>query len=303
ALQNEADDAWIKILSKFEPLLRKKFSRAFLRDQIIQVQKNISGTSKENIQKLYEKLGLKQDAIRKLRKFSRWYKKAEGIQELSVMNQRDSLRSIFKFVNHKNEFIRIEAQLAAINFLGFHGLRFLNIISYPLSEWQQLKLLEQLSHQPLQGLEGVTKWLQSTNDSVIVFALKLVRVYRRFDLYDAVTVCLNNPKTEVRKNAIITLMHIYSEDTTNQLIEHYNQEDKDCRLAILQSLNEIRDPETVPFLIEQLHDNNNEIKLAAARAIMSAANGQGINLLNTFAYAQTYPWSDIIRQLKKEAEA
>ncbi|MGH2645315.1 MAG: hypothetical protein ACRDE2_15275, partial [Chitinophagaceae bacterium] len=46
ALQNEADDAWIKILSKFEPLLRKKFSRAFLRDQIIQVQKNISGTSK-----------------------------------------------------------------------------------------------------------------------------------------------------------------------------------------------------------------------------------------------------------------
>lgn len=297
------DKVWMNIPLKFQALLTKKFPRAVLRNEILQVQKNISGASSENLQKLYEQLGLKKDALRKLKSLSRWYKKAEGIQELSVMNQRDCLRSIYRYVNNKNEFIRMEAQSAAITFMGFHGLRFLNIISYPMSEWQQLKLLEQLSHKSVQNFKGIERWLKSSNDSVIIFTLKLIREYRPFELHDASAGCLNHPNPEVRKNCIITLMHIYTENTAILLIQRYAVEDKDCRLSILNALQEIRDTETIPFLTEQLQDEDNELKMTAAKAIMAVAGRDGMKLLNAYAYAQDYPWNHIFQQLKEEAEA
>lgn len=297
---NVEGDEWMKIPSKFQVLLKKKSSRAVLTSEIIKIQKNITGVSRENLQKLYEQLGLKQDALRKLRPFRRWYFKAEGIQELSVMNQRDCLRSIYRHVNNKNEFIRMEAQSAAINFMGFHGLRFLNFISYPMSEWQQLKLMEQLSHQSGENFSGVKKWLKSSNDSVILFALKLIKVYHRFELHDAAAACLNHANREIRKKCMITMTSIYTEDTASLLIRQYAYEEKDGQLAILDALYEIRDPGTISFLTEQLQNEDNEIKLVAAKAIMAAANGGGMKLLNAYAYAQSYPWIDIIQQLKEE---
>lgn len=301
ALQKTGDNTWMKIPSKFQALLKKKLPRAVLRAEILQVQKNISGASRDNIQKLYEQLGLKQDALKKLNRFRKWYIKAEGIQELSIMNQRDCLRSIYRYVNDKNEYIRMEAQSAAINFLGFHGLRFLNIISYPLSEWQQLKLLEQLSHKSVGELKGIATWLRSPNDSVILFALKLIRVYRCFELHDTAAGCMKHPNVEVKKSCITTLTDIYTEDTAPLLIQHYATEDKDCRLATLNALGQIRDRETIPFLTEQLQDVNNDLKLAAAKAIMAIAGSDGINVLNAYTEAQSYPWSDIIQQLKEGA--
>jgi hypothetical protein len=301
SLQKTENNAWMKIPFKFQALLKKKLPRAVLRTEILQVQKNISGASRDNLQKLYEQLGLKQDALKKLNRFRQWYIKAEGIQELSIMNQRDCLRSIYRYVNDKNEYIRMEAQSAAINFLGFHGLRFLNIISYPLSEWQQLKLLEQLSHKPVLGFKGITAWLQSPNDSVITFALKLVRVYRCFELHDTVAKCMEHPNVEVKKSCIITLTDIYTEDTAPLLIWHYATEDTDCRLATLHALCQIRDPETISFLTEQLQDENNDLKLAAAKAIMATAGSDGINVLNAYTEAQSHPWHEIIQQLKAEA--
>lgn len=302
AFQKTENNVWMKIPLKFQTLLKKKLPRAVLRAEILQVQKNISGASRDNLQKLYEQLGLKRDALKKLNRFRKWYIKAGGIQELSIMNQQDCLRSIYRYVNDKNEYVRMEAQSAAINFLGFHGLRFLNIISYPLSEWQQLNLLEQLSHKPVQEFKGITKWLQSPNDSVIIFALKLVRVYRYFELHDAVAKCIEHTNVEVRKNCIVAMMDIYTEDTAPLLIQHYAMENNDCRLLILNALCQIRDPETISFLTEQLQDENNDLKLAAAKAIMAITGSDGINVLNAYTDVQSYPWSDIIQQLKEEAE-
>lgn len=61
-----------------------------------------------------------------------------------MMDQKNLLTKIYRETNSKNEFVRSEAQIAIIYMTGFNGLRFLDVISYPLTLWQQIKLLEQL---------------------------------------------------------------------------------------------------------------------------------------------------------------
>lgn len=301
--ENKGEKAWMPIPQKFDSLLKKPFNRQVMMDEIINMKKNLSGTAADNLQKLYGQLGLKKDSLRKL-EYSYWHIKAKGIQELSWMDQQDCLLKIYKLTNHKNELVRMEAQSAIINFSGFEGLRFLDIVSYPLLPWQQLKLLDQLSKISAESFTGIENWLGSDNDSVVMFALRLVRIYHRFELHDTVAKCLNNPAPAVRKCAVETLMHIYTEDTAALILNNYDTEDKAYRLAVLDALREMGTPENlVSFLIKEFGKEDNEIKMAAARALLEAENGEGARVLESYPNAPYYPWNEIIQQLKAEKAA
>ena len=220
------------------------------------------------------------------------------------MNQKDCLLKIYKLTNHKNELVRMEAQSAVINFSGFEGLRFLDIISYPLLPWQQLKLLDQLSKIPAESFTGIENWLGSGNDSVVMFALRLVMIYHRFELHDTVAKCLNHPAPAIRKCTVETLMHIYTEDTAALILNNYDTEDKAYRLAVLDALREMGTPENlVSFLIKEFGKEDNEIKMAAARALLEAENGEGARALESYPNGPYYPWNEIIQQLKAEKAA
>lgn len=301
--QNKEESPWMPIPQKFESLLKKPFDRQVMMDEIINMKKNLSGTAADNLQKLYEQLELKKDSLRKL-EYSYWHIKAKGIQELSWMNQKDCLLKIYKLTNHKNELVRMEAQSAIINFSGFEGLRFLDIVSYPLLPWQQLKLLDQLSKIPSESFTGIEQWLGSGNDTVVMFALRLVRIYHRFELHNAVAECLKHPVPAVRKCTVETLAHIYTGDTAALLLNNYDAEDKAYQLAVLDALGEMGTPENlVSFLIKEFGKEDNEIKMAAAKAILAAESGEGTGMLESYPNAPYYPWNEIIQQLKAEKAA
>ncbi len=301
--QNKGETPWMPIPQKFDSLLKKPFNRQVMTDEIINMRKNLSGSASENLQKLYEQIGLKKDALQKLQ-YSYWYTKAKGIQELSWMNQKDCLLKIYKLTNHKNELVRMEAQSAVVNFSGFQGLRFLDIISYPLLPWQQLKLLDQLSKTPAESFTGIEKWLGSGNVSVVLFALRLVTIYHRFELHDTVAKCLKHPAPAVRKCTVETLMHIYTEDTAALILNNYDAEDKAYRLSALDALREMGTPANlVPFLIKELGKEDNEIKMAAAKAILASESGAVTGVLESYPNAPYYPWNKIIQQLKSEKAA
>jgi hypothetical protein len=196
----------------------------------------------------------------------------------------------------------MEAQSAIVQLYGFEGLRFLDIIDTPLSEWQQITLLRLLARTPGIQPEKIANWLGSRNDSVRIFALKLVAEHHLHQLHDQVTPCLHHPHPHVRMQTVRCLKEIYTDTTSDAIIQIYAAQNIPCRLAILDVLGAIGAPDNGLFLAQQLAEADDLLKLGAARALIQMGD-LGQKHLNDFPLSGEYPWNEIFQQAKTEQTA
>lgn len=297
-IMEEAEES-IEESKKIHRVLRTRTAKQFAIDELILCKKNFSGAVSENIVALYLELGLKKYSLDKLLNKNKWHIKAKGIQELYLMDQKDVLKNIYKNTNSENEFIRMEAQTGVIHLTGFPGLRFLDVISYPLTEWQQLKLLEQLRLYPDKEdlSDRIPEWLLSKNPSVVVFALKLADDYQVFSIRTQVINCLVHPEKEVRSQAIRTLIRLADEKTPSILLGYFSKETFVNKVFILDALRSLATPDETDFLIGLLEDENDTIKLKAA-IVLDACTDTGMNILEQMAVMQPEPYQRIYRHVK-----
>ena len=304
AILNELhSDADIFVIpQKFLRIVKNPIAQQFVIDELVAIKKSLTGEAARNIVQLYNRLNLKQQSVQKLR-HRKWYKKAAGLQELYIMDQADMLLKMYRLTNSENEYIRMEAQIGIIHLAGFKGLRFLDIISYPIAGWQQIKLLDQLSQVQFEEMKGIHSWLQSPNSSVVVFALRLAEVYQQFRLHDEVAACLSHASEAVRVQAVRTLTVIASDTTAGALTKAYQAERFTNRLNILDSLCTVATKEQSTFLLQLQQDESDLIKLKAARAL-AASNPEGLTLLEGNAAKDTTESSyKIFRHVQAEINA
>lgn len=286
-------------LSSHQFLLKNNYGRQVMINELLQARKNFSGSAGENIKRLYEVLKLDNDSEKKLNSFA-WHRKAKGIQELSMMNQRQHWKKIYLSTNHRNEYVRMEAQAGIVRLLGFVGLRFLNTAVYPITEWQQVNLLQLISQFPPAEFKGQQRWLKSDNFSVVIFALKLAANFRRYELHDSVKLCLQHPSQQVRIQAVKTLGEIYQEDTHQYIINCYAQDNSlSFRLQALESLGKIGTKASTTFLLGLLDENEVQIKIASARALLKSSP-DAIFFLQQQERKEKSHWHIILAQLKYE---
>ncbi len=289
----------IVIPSGIQKLLKRKSFRLVLTEELMKAKKSFSGSAGDNLLCLYQQLNLRESSLEKLNS-KLWYIKATGIQELASMNQKEDLYKIYELADDKNELVRMEAQLAVVQLSGFDGLKFLDHLSYPLSEWQQIKLLAELPGTHQSSTASISGWLQSGFSSVVLFSLKLIASYQHFELYSAVKQCLSHPEEKVRLQAILTIQEICTEETASELITTYYSENLYNKLQILRVLKQIGTREILPFLFTELEKENNQVKVEAARAVSAIGS---IKSFETFADAKVYPWDKIISQVVEEMAA
>lgn len=309
---NEIIDDWIgDLLSEDEitdlnippslgRVINKPIYRQFLTDKLVNIKKNIYGSSGRNIEVVYVELGLKEDSVKKMKSHI-WHIKAKGIYELYMMDQRDMYNDILKYTNNNNKFVRREAQAAIIGFAGFEGLVFLDTLTNPLLEWQQLKLIEQLQTENLTGLDALPLWLQSENKYVVQFALKLADIYQQFDAHDVIVSCLDDDAEKIRRLAIKTLGSISTAETASLLREKYAGETVANRRMILTQLADIGSDEDVTFLEHKLAEPDDQLKLEAVRALVKISS-ENWKLLAKHT-SNNAVLDEISRQVKKEMAA
>ena len=289
----------IEVPKKFYRLLDDPKARQVAIDELTKCKKNFSGLVAENIVALYNQLGLREDSLEKMRNKRKWYLQARGIQELYLMDQKNLLTKIYRETNSKNEFVRSEAQIAIIYMTGFKGLRFLDVISYPLTLWQQIKLLEQLrlfgKKEDLS--DRIPGWLQSENDTVVVFALRLAGEYQQYAVKDAIMNCLVHPSDAVRTRAIKTLIVLADEQTPFILTGYFSKENFDNQVHILNSLASIATDEQEVFLEKLLDAPDNIIKLKAAVVLANNCTN-GLAILEKRAAQEPEPFERILRHVK-----
>ncbi len=295
-LEESFDD--VQIPKKLYRILEHKVARQITIDELIACRKNFSGAVSENIVRLYQQLGLKPDSVEKIKCIERGHIQAKGIQELYLMGQRDYLPYIYKNTNNRHSLVRMEAQTGIIHMAGFAGLRFLNVISYPLTEWQQIKLLEQLKLvSKKDDLSGkIPKWLLSKNDSVIVFALKLADELQQLAVRENVVPCLQHSSHAVRSQAIKTMIRLSDEHTANIFVNVFHQQDSQEKLAILDALRTMASDEHYDFLYGLLDDPDNIIRLHAA-IILASNCKNGPRALESRAVREPEPFHRILKHV------
>lgn len=284
-----------KMLTGF---LQNRIYRNVLIDELAETSKKFRGATLENIRWLFEKMNLKKELLKNLHS-KKWHKKSKAIQQLSALQQKDCVDEIFALTNHENQLVRREAQIAMVNLTGFPGLQFLDKATYIISDWQQLRLIQELAVYPSNEFGNVSVWMKSENESVVNFALKLIEIYRLYDHYAEVENCLSHSSTRIVEQAIISLGQIYNETTADVLIAHYEEYNLPLQLRIIHVIQEIGNEEQVPFLLSIIDAEDDLIKLEAAKAIASispAAIENIQDLVNEFRF----PWNVILPQIKME---
>jgi len=247
-------------------LLQKPFARQVLIKALVKTKDEISGSAAGNLQHLFEQLQLHKDCYQRFLS-KQWHVKAKAIQQLAEMQQSQYLVKIYRETNHTNKYIRTEAQLAVVKLTGFKGLRFLNIVSHPVSQWQQLSLLSQLKD-GLAEEDNIRRWLSSSNSTVVEFALRLTEAFKCYQLHTEVVACLQHTSAVVRRQALHALREIACEDTTSVLMHYFSTAGKEEQLVVLDLLGEIGTGEKELFFLDTLLSTNDKgIRYSASRAV------------------------------------
>jgi len=195
------------VINKLKRDITNKFKRGIIISTLLKLKNEISGEMADAIQNLYSQTKLKNSALVKLSN-KKWYIIAKGIREFTLFQVKEVHHEVIKHINHPKKEVRKEVQLYLVNLFNFEGLIFLNDLKTPLADWDQIQLLEELQKFENQQLPDITLWLKSTNDSVVIFALKLAKIYNQFGMKDVLIDLLTHKSEKVRLELIPVLNYL-----------------------------------------------------------------------------------------------
>jgi hypothetical protein len=253
---------------EFAEYLKEPSFRALFLDVLVDSDRKFSGGAKQSINRLFHDFKLEDEAWRKLR-HRKAYLVAGGVQELAAMNVEPAIPEITAKLNDPRTAVYQEAQYAIVSFKGYEGLGFLDHFDRPLSDWQQLRLLFSIHEIPELSELHVDTWLKSSNDSVVIFTLRLIRKFRLMTFYTEVFNLLDHPSTKVRIQAIRTLQAIENSGTIQQFIQNFDLQPIEVQIEILKAMKIAKSRESEHFLKDQLWDHTQvSIKISAAEVLV-----------------------------------
>lgn len=260
----------------------------FLIRLMIRTQRTILGSNFSKLQTLYTQIPPYGVSIKKISSWS-WYRKARGIREIYEMNQSQYFDEIFKYRNDKNIYVRREAQIALVVFMGWESLRFLPYLQRNMTLWQQIKIVEKLYDlYPKPEL----KWLHRAYKTEKLFGKKLLmRIIRKYLLHgeiDYIIDNLNHEDYEVRETAIYCIQ-TFAVSSVNMAYIKKLYEDIPNATQQGQLLNYISENSDIDldFYLKQLYGKNEDLKLSVAEILWNNGHKEKVQEF----YYQQYPKS------------
>ncbi|MEP1487622.1 MAG: hypothetical protein ABJL44_00405 [Algibacter sp.] len=228
----------------------------------------VSGEMSDSIKTLYFETGLYGYAKSRL-KSKKWHIIAKGIGELTRFKIHEAHDEVEQFIQHERMEVRKETQIYMVNMFRFQGLSFLNVLEAPLSEWAQVQLLETLQRFDDQQICDIKPWLKSKNQTVVMFALKLAKIYNQFEVKDTLMELLSHPKRKIRVYSIEVLTSLYGIEAKEMLKANFKDLSLKEQIGFFGLLEKLVVPDDEPFIEKHLFHENFEIQLLALKILKS----------------------------------
>ena len=150
-----------------------------------------------------------------------------------------------------------------VKIFHFKGLDFLNVIKTTLSEWDQIQLLEILQKFDNQHIPDINPWLESINDSVVLFALKLAKIYNQYESKNYLIALLKHPNATIRIDSINVLNHLNVMEAVPMLKNDFVNITLEEQIAFFRMLENIASENDALFVFENINNVHFEIKVSA----------------------------------------
>lgn len=245
-----------------------RFKNLFL-EKLVEAERKFTGSANVELKLLYKNYHLDQVSLKKLSQ-KKNHLIGGAIQELTSMQVEEALPRINTFLNHPSPMIYQEAQYASVHFKGFEGLFFLSVHHAAMSDWHQLKLLLSIKELPENAMTQMKIWLESSNFSVTIFTLRLIRKFKFLPAEEHVKTLLNHSSTRVRTEAVRILHALENSKTNTILIESYSDQPVEVQREIMKMLLLSKDARCTDFFkTELLNHPDIPIKISAAESLLS----------------------------------
>jgi len=270
------------IVDKMKTCITNKFKRKIFISVMSKLKNDISGEMADSINNLYIKTNLINHSIAKL-KSNKWYVITAGIKELNLFEITNVFEQVKKHENHPKQEVRNEVQLYFVSLFHFKGLDFLNTLKSSISEWNQIQLLEILQKFDDQEISDITPWLKSGNESVVLFSLKLAKIYNQFQIIDTLLELLNHQSKIIRLKTIEVLNYFQVNEAKKILKNNFKNSSEDEQIAFFQMLEntvEIADEE---FIVLNTKHVNFQVRVLALKILKRLNNEKLLDLKNNAA--------------------
>jgi hypothetical protein len=265
--ENEADMLWIKM--EIRNLLKNPMDRSVIKEIMLDVQRDALPATQRHVSELYQYFDLHHSALRNLES-RKWDRISRAIAELTEMHVSQAYDAIKEHINSKNSIVRKQAQLATVQ-LKDEGIQyFLDTARYPISQWQQVKILEILTSNPGMKLPRFRDWLISENQDVVLFALRLIRVFRQMDANTALLMFLNHNSERIQVSAMDCIADFQYKEARQPLKDCFNTASSDLKIHILNTLQAIGDVADIPWVEQQITTDTSFLVRSKARLVVGA---------------------------------
>ncbi|ARV15001.1 HEAT repeat domain-containing protein [Polaribacter sp. SA4-12] len=255
-----------KIITKLKRGLFLNSKRKLIVQILIKLLGEISGEMTNSIRQLYIELGLLKQAKSKL-KHRIWHIVVIGIRDLRMLKIVEVHEEIAKHINHPRLEVRRQVNLYFLSVFGYKGLDFLSELKSEISIWDQIGFLEILRKIDDQEMPSLTKWLNSKNDSVVLFTIQLVKFHNRIENKESLLQLINHKNPKIRFEVIKVLNYFHINEAKKQLLKVYKKLTEKEQLAVFKLLENMADQEDESFVLKHLNDVVFEIKVLAIKIL------------------------------------
>ena len=266
----QSDNEFDKFASRIKSLAsRSSFFKQVVIDQIIYYHRNFTDSTEQALDKLFSKLELADSAVLKLKSKS-WERKAKGMREIQEMKPENSVgKWINPLLNDPNDDLRIEAQATFLSLNKKDPFGFLSLATEALLPWHQIILFEIVVNTPDLPIPDLKALLQSKNDSVVSFCIKLAAYYHQLEVIPELISLLDHEEKNMRIETLEVLGKLNAEEAEPVMIRKFPLEDLKVQIKALESVGEIKSGRQLEFLKEQFLDSSDFalIKTAACAIV------------------------------------
>ncbi|HEX2975507.1 MAG TPA: HEAT repeat domain-containing protein [Bacteroidales bacterium] len=279
----------------FIPIANDRFRRQVLIDQIIDVSVNLKGDAGARLLALYKSLNLDRDSIERAGS-RKWHLKIKGFRELAFMNIKDANPKIYEALNSSNEILRMEAQIALVRLSDDNPFEFLFHLTRPFSLWEQITLHELMIQHEIKPPE-FRQWLGSPNDTVVMFALRMIREFKQMEAEEELKSILSHPSRSIRLLAVQVAGDLQMRTTLQDLKHMYKNQDYNICLEIVRSIGKMPDVSMMGFLKLVLDKEDDvQLQIEATKAIENMGE-EGVKALVKLMKSEYKNYNIIVRHV------
>jgi uncharacterized protein (UPF0128 family) len=132
-----------------------------------------------------------------------WFLKTRALWLSYELDIPLNIEKTIKLSNHHRVHTRREAQISLIRFLGWKALHQLTLVKYPISLWQQIRIIEKLHYyHPNPDLDQLNECMQSNILKINELTLRIIQSFQIEEGKPFIFKCLSASNLEITKLAL-----------------------------------------------------------------------------------------------------